>query len=61
MLGIGVWGLSNDIWSAVLVITILFSMLSVGLYAQNKILDGVYIKENTPTRRVIPLKDMVKM
>jgi len=41
-------------WSVTLSITILFGMLSAGLYAQNKILDGVYIKENTPTRRVIP-------
>ena len=41
-------------WSAILAVTIMFSMMSVGPYAQNKIFDGVYIKENTPTRRVIP-------
>ena len=41
------------IWSVALSITIGLSMLSIGLYAQT-ILDGVYIKENTPTRRVIP-------
>lgn len=36
----------------------IMSLLSIFLlpaaFAQNKILDGVYIKENTPTRRVIP-------
>ena len=28
--------------------------MPIASIAQNKILDGVYIKENTPTRRVIP-------
>ena len=42
------------IWSITLSLVMGLSMLSIGLYAQNKILDGVYIKENTPTRRVIP-------
>lgn len=41
-------------WIAGLVLLTGTLILSFGLYAQNKILDGVYIKENTPTRRVIP-------
>ncbi|MEQ8325380.1 MAG: gliding motility protein GldN [Vicingaceae bacterium] len=39
----------------VLIIGVLAVILSpIAGVAQNKILDGVYIKENTPTRRVIP-------
>lgn len=41
-------------WNVTLALAIVLTTLSAGLYAQNKILDGVYIKENTPTRRVIP-------
>lgn len=42
-------------WSTVISLAIIMCMTTFGLYAQQQsILDGVYIKENTPTRRVIP-------
>ncbi len=45
--------MKTRIWSVAMAVTVVLSMVSAGLYAQT-ILDGVYIKENTPTRRVIP-------
>lgn len=35
-------------------VVLFFASISVPISAQNKILDGIYIKEHTPTRRVIP-------
>lgn len=35
-------------------ISLLLALTTSVVTAQNKVLDGVYIKENTPTRRVIP-------
>lgn len=39
---------------SVVILIVCVVVLPMGSQAQNKILDGVYIKENTPTRRVIP-------
>ncbi|NUM51324.1 MAG: gliding motility protein GldN [Flavobacteriales bacterium] len=35
-------------------VVLFFASISIQISAQNKILDGIYIKEHTPTRRVIP-------
>lgn len=36
------------------VVILFFVSIGIPMSAQNKILDGIYIKEHTPTRRVIP-------
>jgi gliding motility associated protien GldN len=46
--------MKTRIWSLGLCLVIAFTAVPELINAQNKILDGVYIKENTPTRRVIP-------
>lgn len=40
--------------ASIVVLILLVTLIPNTSVAQNKILDGVYIKENTPTRRVIP-------